>query len=259
MVQPKTGAQTDLIIGRNSVMEALRAGRAIDSLLVARGDRSGSISRILAECREKGIVIKEVDAKKLDFLCGQGNHQGVAAYAAAHAYACVAELLALAKERGEPPFFIVCDELEDPHNLGAIIRTAEAAGAHGVIIPKRRTASLSFSVSKAAAGALEYLPVARVGNLATTLDELKKEGLWIYGADMDGAPYCETDYSGPTALVIGSEGHGLGRLVKEKCDFIVSLPMKGQINSLNASVAAGILMYEVARQRAGLSSVRPKK
>ena len=249
MVQPKTGAQTDLIIGRNSVMEALRAGRAIDSLLVARGDRSGSISRILAECREKGIVIKEVDAKKLDFLCGQGNHQGVAAYAAAHAYACVAELLALAKERGEPPFFIVCDELEDPHNLGAIIRSAEAAGAHGVIIPKRR----------AAAGALEYLPVARVGNLATTLDELKKEGLWIYGADMDGAPYCETDYSGPTALVIGSEGHGLGRLVKEKCDFIVSLPMKGQINSLNASVAAGILMYEVARQRAGLSSVRPKK
>ena len=147
MVQPKTGAQTDLIIGRNSVMEALRAGRAIDSLLVARGDRSGSISRILAECREKGIVIKEVDAKKLDFLCGQGNHQGVAAYAAAHAYACVAELLALAKERGEPPFFIVCDELEDPHNLGAIIRTAEAAGAHGVIIPKRRAASLSFSVS----------------------------------------------------------------------------------------------------------------
>ena len=259
MVQPKTGAQTDLIIGRNSVMEALRAGRAIDSLLVARGDRSGSISRILAECREKGIVIKEVDAKKLDFLCGQGNHQGVAAYAAAHAYACVAELLALAKERVEPPFFIVCDELEDPHNLGAIIRTAEAAVAHGVIIPKRRAASLSFSVSKAAAGALEYLPVARVGNLATTLDELKKEGLWIYGADMDGAPYCETDYSGPTALVIGSEGHGLGRLVKEKCDFIVSLPMKGQINSLNASVAAGILMYEVARQRAGLSSVRPKK
>ena len=259
MEQPKTGAQTDLIIGRNSVMEALRAGRAIDSLLVARGDRSGSIGRILAECREKGIVIKEVDAKKLDFLCGQGNHQGVAAYAAAHTYASVAEILSLAKERGEPPFLIVCDELEDPHNLGAIIRTAEAAGAHGVIIPKRRAASLSFAVSKAAAGALEYLPVARVGNLAATLDELKKEGLWIYGADMDGAPYCETDYSGPAALVIGSEGHGLGRLVKEKCDFIVSLPMKGQINSLNASVAAGILMYEVARQRAGLSSVQPKK
>lgn len=259
MEQPKTGAQTDLIIGRNSVMEALRAGRAIDSLLVARGDRSGSIGRILAECREKGIVIKEVDTKKLDFLCGQGNHQGVAAYAAAHTYASVAEILALAKERGEPPFLIVCDELEDPHNLGAIIRTAEAAGAHGVIIPKRRAASLSFAVSKAAAGALEYLPVARVGNLAATLNELKKEGLWIYGADMDGAPYCETDYSGPAALVIGSEGHGLGRLVKEKCDFIVSLPMKGQINSLNASVAAGILMYEVARQRAGLSSVQPKK
>ena len=257
MEQQKSGTQTDLIIGRNSVLEALRAGRAIDSLLVARGERSGSIGRILAECREKGIVIKEVDAKKLDFLCGRGNHQGVAAYAAAHAYACVADLLALAQQRGEAPFLIICDELEDPHNLGAIIRTAEAAGAHGVIIPKRHAASLSFSVSKAAAGALEYLPVARVGNLAATLDELKKQGLWIYGADMDGTPFCETDYSGPAALVIGSEGRGLGHLIKEKCDFIVSLPMKGKINSLNASVAAGILMYEIARQRAGLSSVRP--
>uniref|UniRef100_UPI003FF024FF 23S rRNA (guanosine(2251)-2'-O)-methyltransferase RlmB n=1 Tax=Candidatus Fimivicinus sp. TaxID=3056640 RepID=UPI003FF024FF len=257
MEQKKSGTQTDLIIGRNSVLEALRAGRAIDSLLVARGERSGSIGRILAECREKGIVIKEVDVKKLDFLCGQGNHQGVAAYAAAHAYACVADLLALAQQRGEAPFLIICDELEDPHNLGAIIRTAEAAGAHGVIIPKRHAASLSFAVSKAAAGALEYLPVARVGNLAATLDELKKQGLWVYGADMDGTPFCETDYSGPAALVIGSEGRGLGRLVKEKCDFIVSLPMKGKINSLNASVAAGILMYEIARQRAGLSSVRP--
>lgn len=257
MEQQKSGTQTDLIIGRNSVLEALRAGRAIDSLLVARGERSGSIGRILTECREKGIVIKEVDAKKLDFLCGRGNHQGVAAYAAAHAYACVADLLALAQQRGEAPFLIICDELEDPHNLGAIIRTAEAAGAHGVIIPKRHAASLSFSVSKAAAGALEYLPVARVGNLAATLDELKKQGLWIYGADMDGTPFCETDYSGPAALVIGSEGRGLGRLIKEKCDFIVSLPMKGKINSLNASVAAGILMYEIARQRAGLSSVRP--
>ena len=257
MEQQKSGTQTDLIIGRNSVLEALRAGRAIDSLLVARGERSGSIGRILAECREKGIVIKEVDAKKLDSLCGRGNHQGVAAYAAAHAYACVADLLALAQQRGEAPFLIICDELEDPHNLGAIIRTAEAAGAHGVIIPKRHAASLSFAVSKAAAGALEYLPVARVGNLAATLDELKKQGLWIYGADMDGTPVCETDYSGPTALVIGSEGRGLGRLIKEKCDFIVSLPMKGKINSLNASVAAGILMYEIARQRAGLSSVRP--
>ena len=257
MEQQKSGTQTDLIIGRNSVLEALRAGRAIDSLLVARGERSGSIGRILAECREKGIVIKEVDAKKLDFLCGRGNHQGVAAYAAAHAYACVADLLALAQQRGEAPFLIICDELEDPHNLGAIIRTAEAAGAHGVIIPKRHAASLSFAVSKAAAGALEYLPVARVGNLAATLDELKKQGLWIYGADMDGTPFCETDYSGPAALVIGSEGRGLGRLIKEKCDFIVSLPMKGKINSLNASVAAGILMYQIARQRAGLSSVRP--
>lgn len=259
MEQQKGEAQNDLIIGRNAVLEALRAGRAMDTLLVARGDRSGSIGRILAECREKGIVIKEVDVKKLDFLCGQGNHQGVAAYAAAHTYASVDELLKLAQERGEPPFLIICDELEDPHNLGAIIRTAEAAGAHGVIIPKRRAASLSYAVSKAAAGALEYLPVARVGNLAATLDELKKRGLWVYGADMEGAPFCETDYSGPAALVIGSEGHGLGRLVREKCDFIVSLPMKGKINSLNASVAAGILMYEIARQRAGLTAITPGK
>lgn len=257
MEQQKSAAQNDLIIGRNSILEALRAGRTIDTLLIARGERSGSIGRILAECREKGIVIKEIDVKKLDFLCGQGNHQGVAAYAAAHAYASVEDLLALAQERGEPPFLIVCDELEDPHNLGAIIRTAEAAGAHGVIVPKRRAASLSFAVSKAAAGALEYMPVARVGNLAATLDGLKKRGLWVYGAAMDGAPFCETDYSGPAALVIGSEGHGIGRLVREKCDFIVSLPMKGKINSLNASVAAGILMYEIARQRAGLPSITP--
>lgn len=257
MDQQPTERQTDLIIGRNSVLEALRAGRAIDTLMIARGERTGSIGRILAECKEKGIVIKEVDIKKLDFLCGQGNHQGVAAYAAAHAYASVSDLIALARERGEPPFLIVCDELEDPHNLGAIVRTAEAAGAHGVIIPKRRAASLTYAVSKAAAGALEYLPVARVGNLAATLDELKKLGLWIYGADMDGAAFCATDYSGPAALVIGSEGRGLGRLVKEKCDFIVSLPMKGKINSLNASVAAGILMFEIARQRAGLGAVPP--
>ena len=173
----------------------------------------------------------------------------MAAFVAAHDYASVADILEYAREKGEPPFVIVCDELEDPHNLGAIIRTAEAAGAHGIIIPKRRSVSLNYTVGKASAGALEYMRVARVPNLPATLEDLKKEGLWIYGADMDGQSYRETDFSGACALVVGSEGKGMGRLVREKCDFIVSLPMYGKINSLNASVAAGILMYEISAQR----------
>lgn len=250
---------SEQIEGRNAVLEAFRSGKCVDKLFILDGCQDGPVRTIAREARKTDTIINYVSKERLDQLSETRAHQGVIAQVAAYEYSTVEEILARAEEKGEPPFLILLDNVEDPHNLGAIIRTAEAAGAHGVIIPKRRAASLSFSVSKAAAGALEYLPVARVGNLATTLDELKKEGLWIYGADMDGAPYCETDYSGPTALVIGSEGHGLGRLVKEKCDFIVSLPMKGQINSLNASVAAGILMYEVARQRAGLSSVRPKK
>ena len=240
---------SNLIIGRNAVSEALRSGRNIDTLLVVRGERNGSVGRIIAECKEKGVVIKEVDKKKLDFMCGQGNHQGVAAYAAVHEYSSVEDIFALAEERGEAPFIILCDELEDPHNLGAIIRTAETAGAHGVIIPKRRNASLTWAVGKASAGAVEYVPVARVGNLASTIDDLKKRGLWVYTADMDGQNWCETDFSGPVALVVGSEGNGVSRLIKEKSDFVVSLPMRGKITSLNASVAAGILMYEVSRQR----------
>ncbi len=239
----------DLIIGRNAVSEALRSERLIDTLLVAKGERNGSIGRIIAECKDKNIVIKEVDKKKLDFMCGQGNHQGVAAYAAAHKYAEVEDIFALAEERGEDPFIIICDEIEDPHNLGAIIRTAETTGVHGIIIPKRRNASLSYAVGKTSAGAVEYVPVARVGNLASTIDDLKKRGLWVYTADMDGTNWCETDYSGPVALIVGSEGNGVSRLIKEKSDFVVSLPMRGKITSLNASVAAGILMYEVARQR----------
>ena len=212
------------------------------------------MGRIIAECKEKGVVIKEVDKKKLDFMCGQGNHQGVAAYAAVHEYSSVEDIFALAEERGEAPFIILCDELEDPHNLGAIIRTAETAGAHGVIIPKRRNASLTWAVGKASAGAVEYVPVARVGNLASTIDDLKKRGLWVYTADMDGQNWCETDFSGPVALVVGSEGNGVSRLIREKSDFVVSLPMKGKITSLNASVAAGILMYEVSRQRSGIKA-----
>lgn len=243
---------TELIIGRNAVSEALRSERAINTLLVLKGERNGSVGRIIAECREKKIVIKEVDKKKLDYLCGQGNHQGIAAYAAAHEYAEVEDILALARERGEDPFIIICDGIEDPHNLGAIIRTAETSGAHGVIIPKRRNASLTWAVGKASAGAVEYVPVARVGNLASTIDELKEKGIWVYSADMDGKSWCETDYSGGVALVVGSEGNGVSRLIKEKSDFVVSLPMRGKITSLNASVAAGILMYEISRQRLGL-------
>ena len=244
----------DLIIGRNAVSEALRSERFIDTLLVARGERNGSIGRIIAECKDKGIVVKEVDKKKLDFMCGQGNHQGVAAYAAAHKYAELEDIFALAEERGEEPFIVICDEIEDPHNLGAIIRTAETTGVHGIIIPKRRNASLSYAVGKTSAGAIEYVPVARVGNLASTIDDLKKRGLWVYTADMDGQNWCETDFSGGVALIVGSEGNGVSRLIKEKSDFVVSLPMRGKITSLNASVASGILMYEVARQRLGIKA-----
>ena len=237
------------IIGRNAVAEALRSGREIDSLLVAKGERSGSIGKLIGQCRELGVVIKEVDSRKLDKLCEGANHQGVAAYAAVQEYKTVEDMLALAAEKGEAPFLIVCDDIEDPHNLGAIIRTADACGAHGVIIPKRHGVSLTYAVGKVSAGAVEYVPVARVPNLASALDDLKKKGFWVYGADMGGKPWNEQDYSGAVALVIGSEGRGISRLVKEKCDFIVSLPMKGKINSLNASVAAGILMYEVVRNR----------
>lgn len=241
--------ENQLIIGRNAVLEALKSDRTIDTLLVAKGEHGGSVGRIIAACRDKSAVIKEVDKRKLDFLCGGGNHQGVAAYAASHEYAELEDIFSLAKEKEEEPFIIICDELEDPHNLGAIIRTAECAGAHGIIIPKRRSVSLTWAVSKASAGALEYMPVVRVTNLAATLDELKERGVWIYSADMDGKPYFQTDFSGAVGLVIGSEGNGVGKLIREKSDFIVSLPLKGRINSLNASVAAGILMYEVARQR----------
>lgn len=241
--------ENELLIGRNAVMEAVKSGRSIDSLLVAKGDRSGSIGVIIGLCREKGIVIKEVDRRKLDAMCGGANHQGVAAKVAAHTYADVEDIFRAAEEKGEKPFIIVCDELEDPHNLGAIIRTADACGAHGVIIPKRHGVSLTYAVGKASAGAVEYVPVARVPNLSSVLDELKERGVWIYGADMDGTPWDKQDYSGAVALVVGSEGRGISRLVKEKCDFIVSLPMKGKINSLNAGVAAGILMYEIVKGR----------
>lgn len=236
----------DLLIGRNAVTEALKSDREIDTLILMRNNNNPALSRLASMAKEKGAVVKEVDSKKLDFMCGGANHQGVAAYVAAHEYASVEDIFAYAEERGEAPFIVVCDEIEDPHNLGAIIRTAECAGVHGVIIPKRRSASLNFTVGKTSAGALEYMRVARVSNLASTIDELKEKGCWVYGADMDGTDYKKTDFSGAVVLVIGSEGKGIGKLIRQKCDAIVSLPMKGNINSLNASVAAGILMYEVS-------------
>lgn len=239
----------NLIIGRNAVLELLKSGREIENILVAKGEREGSITRILALARENGIVVKNVDRKKLDFMSAGANHQGVAANVPAHSYSTVEDILAYAEEKHEEPFLIICDEIEDSHNLGAIIRTAEACGAHGIIIPKRRNVGLNFIVAKTSCGALEYVKVARVSNLNSTIEKLKKQNIWVYAADMDGQPWCKTDFSGGVALVVGSEGSGISKLVKENCDVTVSLPMRGRVNSLNASVAAGILMYEVAKQR----------
>ena len=238
----------DVLAGRNAVSEGLKSGRAIDHIEVARGERTGSIVAIVAKAKERGIPVKEVDSRKLEFLAGK-NHQGVAAVAACKEFSSLADVFALAQERGEPPFLVICDELEDPHNLGAVIRTAECAGAHGVIIPKRHSAGLTGAVYKASAGAVEYMPVVRVTNIADTVNELKEKNVWVFGLDMDGTSWDKTDLSGAVALVIGSEGHGISRLVRERCDGIVSLPMVGHINSLNASVAGGILMYEVLRRR----------
>lgn len=238
-----------LVIGRNAVTELLKSGKEIENVLIAKGEREGSINRILALCKEKKIVVKNVDRKKLDFLAPGGNHQGVVANIPAHEYSTVDDILTYAENKGEAPFIIMCDEIEDSHNLGAIIRTAEACGAHGIIIPKRRNVGLNYIVAKTSCGALEYMKVARVTNLANTIDELKKKNIWIYAADMDGQRWDKTDFSGGCCLVVGSEGNGVGRLIKEKCDVTVSLPMMGKVNSLNASVAAGVLMYEITKQR----------
>jgi len=242
-------SNNNIICGRNPVLEALRSGREIDRLFVAHGTGGGSVTAIIAKCRAKGILIKEISPQKLDYYCSGANHQGVAVMFASQEYATVDDMFALAETRGEKPFLIICDEIEDPHNLGAIIRTAEATGVHGVIIPERRSASLNATVAKAACGALEYVPVARVTNIANTIDALKERGVWVFGADMDGDDYTKTDFDTPCALVIGNEGKGIGALTAKKCDAILSLPMLGKINSLNASVAAGILMYEVVRSR----------
>lgn len=239
----------NIICGRNPVLEALRSGREIDRLLVAHGVTGGSVTAIIAKCKQKDILIKEVSPQKLDYYCGGANHQGVAVLFAEQEYCEPQDILNYANEKGEMPFIIVCDSIEDPHNLGAIIRTAEASGVHGIIIPKRRSASLNATVAKSASGALEYMKVARVTNIANTIDFLKENGVWVFGADMDGVDYEKIDFNCPFALVIGNEGKGIGDLTAKKCDQIVSLPMSGKINSLNASVAAGILMYEVVRKR----------
>ena len=241
--------RNDIIAGRNPVMEAIRSGRSIESILVAKGERSGSVVAIIAKAKQKNIPVKDVDSKKLDFLAKGVNHQGIVAQCAVKEYSTLEDIFALAEERGESPFIIVLDKIEDPHNLGAIIRTAECAGAHGVIIPERRSAGLSYTVEKTSAGALEYMPVVRVKNISAVLQKLKDKGIWVYGADMDGEHYKKVNFDGAVALVIGNEGKGISPLVAKDCDVIVSLPMMGKINSLNASVAAGILMYEIADKR----------
>lgn len=240
----------DVLVGRNAVTEALKSGRGINKLWIASGDREGSVSEIAALAKERGIVVQYVERAKIEALAGGHRHQGVLAYVAPVPYAELDDILKAAEEKGEAPFLVLLDELEDPHNLGALLRTADATGVHGILIPKRRSVSLNATVAKTSAGAVEYVPVARIGNIAQTLKKLKEKGFWVAGADMDGEKaYYEADLTGPLVLVVGSEGRGMSRLTKEACDFIVSMPMVGRINSLNASVAGSILMYESMRQR----------
>ena len=241
--------ETFTIEGRNAVLEAFRSGRPIDRLFILDGCQDGPVNTIKREARKQDVILTFVSRERLDQMSETGSHQGVIAYAAAYAYAQVEDMLALARDREEEPFLFLLDNKEYPHNLGAIIRTANLAGAHGVIIPKRRAAGLTATVAKASAGALNYTPVAKVTNLAATIEELKKQGLWFVCADMEGETMYRVNLKGPMGLVIGSEGQGVGRLVKEKCDYAASIPMKGDIDSLNASVAAGVLAYEIVRQR----------
>lgn len=237
------------IEGRNAVLEALRAGKPIDNLYVLDGCPDGPVRTIIREAKKGDTIINYVKKERLDQLSETGHHQGVIAMAASYEYATVEDILEKAREKGEAPFIFVLDNIEDPHNLGAMIRTANLAGAHGVIIPKRRAVGLTPTVARTSAGAINYTPVAKVTNLKQTMEQLKKEGMWFVCADMDGTPYYQMDLKGPMGLVIGNEGEGVSRLIKETCDFVASIPMKGDIDSLNASVAAGVLAFEIARQR----------
>ena len=239
----------DLVEGRNAVIEALRAGRPVDKIYMASGETDRTLGHIAAKAREAGVVVSRCDRRKLDAMSSTGAHQGVIAVCAAREYCELSDLIDLAHKRGEDPFLIACDELADPHNLGAVIRTAECAGAHGIVIPRHRSAGVTAVVEKASAGAVEYLKVARVANLNRTIDELKEKNIWVYGTAMDGTPVKNVRFEGGVALVVGAEGEGLSRLAREKCDQIISLPMKGHIDSLNASVAAGIVMYAVLDSR----------
>ena len=238
-----------VVIGRNAVKELLSGGRDVDKLYITSGEREGSINQLLGIASDRGIPITECDRSRLDAMAKGGRHQGIIAIAAERNYSSIDEILAYAEEKGEAPFVVVCDGIEDPHNLGAIIRSAECAGAHGIIIPKRRAVGLTATVAKSSAGALEHMRIAKVTNLPSAIDELKDKGLWIYAADMDGSTYYKTDMKGACALVLGSEGFGISRLVKEKCDFVVSIPLYGQVNSMNVSCAAAVLLAEVSRQR----------
>jgi 23S rRNA (guanosine2251-2'-O)-methyltransferase len=249
-VSENQSRESSVIAGRNAVAEALKKGRPIDCIYILKGADRGSMGKIIALAKQAGVPIKDAAAQKLDTLCEGVVHQGVVAMAACHDFSSMEDIFQKAGD--QPPFVIICDNIEDPHNLGAIIRTAEAAGAHGVIIPKRRGVGLTATVAKTSAGAVEYMPVVRVPNIVSTIEELKQKGLWIFCADMDGQPWCSTDMGGPIGIVVGAEGSGVSRLTKEHCDFVVSLPMNGQVNSLNASVAAAIVIYEAVRQRSGL-------
>jgi len=243
-------ADSGQIEGRNAVQEALRARRPIDKILIAKGDTDAALGHIAHAARDAGIAVVDTDRRKLDEMSTTGAHQGVIAIAAVKEYASVEDILNIARERGEAPLIVLCDEISDPHNLGAIIRTAECAGAHGIVLPRRRSAGLTATVAKTSAGAVEYMAVARVANMTAAMEELKKNGVWIYGtaADADAGLY-ETDLTGACAIVIGSEGSGMSRLVAETCDFKLSIPMTGQVSSLNASVSAAVVLYEAVRQR----------
>lgn len=240
----------DRLEGRNPILEALRAGRTFNKILVAKGEREGSIKQIMAIAREKGIVVQEADRRNLDSLSITKAHQGIIAYVSIKEYVELDDILKVAESKGEPPFIVILDEIADANNFGSILRTADAVGVHGVVIPKRRAVGLTSAVAKASAGAVEYVPVARVANLAQTIEYLKKQNVWVVGTDQTGEKeFYNSDLKGPIALVIGSEGQGMGRLIREKCDFVVNIPMKGNISSLNAAVAGAVIMYEISKQR----------
>ena len=249
---PEGSDKENIIEGRNAVIEALKSERTIEQILIAKGDTGGSINVVLGIAKEKGIVVKEVERKKLDKLSENRAHQGVVAIATSYNYYTVQDIINYAKEKGEKPFIIVLDEIEDPHNFGAILRTAEVCGVHGIIIPKRRSVGVTPVVYKTSAGAVEHIKIAKVTNINNVLDELKEDGIWVYGADMDGDKFCfEEKLDSSIAIVIGNEGKGISKLTKAKCDVLIKIPMVGNVNSLNASVAAGIIMYEAVKQKMG--------